>query len=1841
MKKLLSLAVLVVFITSCGGGGGGGGESAPSVPAPQNITVSLTSSADSAEVNSSITLTWSSTLATSCSASGSWSGSKATSGSESIIIGVGGINTFSLSCSASGANSGSASTTVNGLRYFDGKVFDGYIRGAEVFVDTNDNLTFDANEASVTTDNQGSFTQLLFENGTLVSKGGFDLDTGAELSDLTLVHKLDGYEASKLASPFTTLIAYVSDASTINAALGIDASIDLLSTDPIPNLGEGIYDQMYEKGNQLTVLAYTLQNHSNAVDSTSELYFQAIADQLEESYIASQDIVDIEDSTFISKVINKVEAARDVIFSSDVKANLNTVLSSTIPLLKVYADASTTSSVQRFAFSTLQNDVQDSTVMIGNASPTLLKYENNVFEYVATDQGIEESTINPISNNAPTISSSATFSAAENQTAIGFVTATDADGDSLTYSISGSEINISSSGVLTFVSAPDYETKTSYTATVTVSDGTDSVTQSIDVSVTDLDETIANEAPTISSSTSFSVPENNTAIGSVTATDADGDSLTYSISGSEINISSSGVLTFVSAPDYETKTSYTATVTVSDGTNSATQSITVTITDVDETSPNNAPTISSSATFSAAENQTAIGSVTATDADGDSLTYSISGSEINISSSGVLTFVSAPDYETKTSYTATVTVSDGTNSTTQNITVNVTDVDETVPNEAPTISSSAAFSLAENNTAIGSVTATDADGDSLTYSISGSEINISSSGVLTFVSAPDYETKTSYTATVTVSDGTASVTQSISINILNLNDNNPVISSSATFSLAENNTVIGLINSSDADGDSLTHSISGSEINISSSGVLSFAAAPDYETKNSYTATVTVSDGTNSATQSITVTITDVDETSPNNAPTISSSATFSAAENQTAIGSVTATDADGDSLTYSISGSEINISSSGVLSFAAAPDYETKNSYTATVTVSDGTAPVTQSITVNVSNENEAPYFYDMNQDWNNTYGDIKIAEIYENTIQNLFKIRAIDPDGDDLTFSLSGPGASFFNFIYESSPYSWLRNKEEFDFENTTSLSITVNVSDGTFSASEVLTLYILNENDNSPVISSSATFGAAENQTAIGSVTATDADGDSLTYSISGSEINISSSGVLSFATAPDYETKNSYTATVTVRDGINTNSTTQGITVNVTDVNENVAPTIGSSATFSAAENQTSIGSVTATDADGDSLTYSISGSEINISSSGVLSFAAAPDYETKNSYTATVTVSDGTASTTQNITVNVTDVNENVAPTISSSATFSAAENQTAIGSVTATDADGDSLTYSISGSEINISSSGVLSFATAPDYETKNSYTATVTVSDGTASTTQDITVNITDVVEAAPNAAPVISSSATFSAAENQTSIGSVTATDADGDSLTYSISGSEINISSSGVLSFATAPDYETKNSYTATVTVSDGTASTTQNITVNVTDVNENVAPTISSSATFSAAENQTAIGSVTATDADGDSLTYSISGSEINISSSGVLSFATAPDYETKNSYTATVTVSDGTASTTQGITVSITNIGGIYENGIAGAISTSWNKGVDFDKSGGNTFARVPEITNRYSIFSKSHSNSISTFQPWGTSITFKPDSASTNQRLIQISSEDFTAAGSGLQARVKDQGYLSIEGGAIKLRYRFLLDQTAAIGGTANVVQFTSNSILTAGNWYSLFIYFDGDNDQGGFGSSAFKIYLVNLNDGTLTDLSSNGTWVETLSINPSNYTFWNFEDYEIGSENFDGIIAAFSATTYKANELPSNDEIRTMALDPIKWLNDYKVNSTYRTVFNNNQDPIQSESGVFSLNSDEQSYATQVFLMGDGGTDTAATIFNQVHTGGSANLSLINNPSIENISIE
>jgi len=372
------------------------------------------------------------------------------------------------------------------------------------------------------------------------------------------------------------------------------------------------------------------------------------------------------------------------------------------------------------------------------------------------------------------------------------------------------------------------------------------------------------------------------------------------------------------------------------------------------------------------------------------------------------------------------------------------------------------------------------------------------------------------------------------------------------------------------------------------------------------------------------------------------------------------------------------------------------------------------------------------------------------------------------------------------------------------------------------------------SAPVITSKANFTAAENQTAIGTVVATDL-AETITFTISESGIVITPSGVLTFIDEPDYETKTSYSATVTASDG--TNSSTQDITVNVTNVNDN-SPAFTSLPTFSAVENQTAIGTVAASDADGDGITYSISVSEITINnSSGVIAFASAPDYETKTSYSATVTASDGANSSTQDITVNVIDVVENSSPVFTSNSLFTVAENQTLAATITATDADNDSISFSLSGTDagsFTITSSGALTFNNVPDYETKESYSLIVIASDGISSVSQTISINISNV-----NEVPQISAlSSTLSPDENQTSIVTVSASDPDANTnLTYSVSGTDsslFTISSSGVLTFKTPPDYETPgdadadNSYQINVIVSDGSLSVTQAITIQVQNV-----------------------------------------------------------------------------------------------------------------------------------------------------------------------------------------------------------------------------------------------------------------------------------------------------------------------------------------------------------------------------------------------------------------------------
>ena len=193
----------------------------------------------------------------------------------------------------------------------------------------------------------------------------------------------------------------------------------------------------------------------------------------------------------------------------------------------------------------------------------------------------------PITNSGPVFSGgSSTREIAENTAAgetIGDpVAATDDDGDSLTYSLSGDDAEsfdfVDSSGQLLTKDALDYETKSSYSVTVSARDSKDSGgnadTATDDTITVTITVTNVEEAPEfLATETGARSVAENTAAGEniggpVVATDDDGDSLTYSLGGNDAAffdiVESSGQLRTKDALDYETGSSYSVIVSVSD-----------------------------------------------------------------------------------------------------------------------------------------------------------------------------------------------------------------------------------------------------------------------------------------------------------------------------------------------------------------------------------------------------------------------------------------------------------------------------------------------------------------------------------------------------------------------------------------------------------------------------------------------------------------------------------------------------------------------------------------------------------------------------------------------------------------------------------------------------------------------------------------------------------------------------------------------------------------------------------------------------------------------------------------------------------------------------------------------------------------------------------------------------------------------------------------------------------------------------------------------------------------------------------------------------------------------------
>ncbi|HIF9452407.1 TPA: retention module-containing protein, partial [Photobacterium damselae] len=1081
---------------------------------------------------------------------------------------------------------------------------------------------------------------------------------------------------------------------------------------------------------------------------------------------------------------------------------------------------------------------------------------------------------------------------AEDSSINGQLTATDADGDDLTFElVDGSEptngqVTVNPDGSWEYVPNPDFNGEDSFTVVVDDGNGgTDTITVTVNVTPT-------NDTP-VGEDVSTETQEETAVSGQLTATDVDGDNLTFkpgtNPENGQVTINADGSWEYVPNPDFNGEDSFT--VVVDDG-NGGSDTITVT---VNVTPVNDAP-VGENVSAETQEETAVTGQLTATDVDGDNLTFkpgtNPENGQVTVNADGSWEYVPNTDFNGEDSFT--VVVDDGNGGTdTITVTVNVTPV-----NDAP-VGEDVSAETQEETAVTGQLTATDVDGDNLTFkpgtNPENGNVTVNPDGSWEYVPNPDFNGEDSFT--VVVDDGNGGTdTITVTVNVTPVND--APVGEDVSVETQEETAVTGQLTATDLDGDNLTFkpgtNPENGNVTVNPDGSWEYVPNPDFNGEDSFT--VVVDDG-NGGTDTITVT---VNVTSVNDAP-VGEDVSAETQEETAVTGQLTATDVDGDNLTFkpgtNPENGQVTVNADGSWEYVPNTDFNGEDSFT--VVVDDGNGGTdTITVTVNVTPVNDAPV------------GENVTTETQEETAVS-GQLTATDVDGDNLTFK---PGTNPENgsvTINADGSWEYVPNP---DFNGEDSFTVVVDDGNG---GTDTITVTVNVTPVNDAPVGENVTTETQEETAVTGQLTATDVDGDNLTFkpgtNPENGSVTINADGSWEFVPNPDFNGEDSFT--VVVDDG-NGGTDTITVTVNVTPAND--AP-VGEDVTAETQEETAVTGQLTATDVDGDNLTFKPGSDPTNgsvtVNPDGSWEYVPNPDFNGEDSFT--VVVDDGNGgSDTITVTVNVTPVND--AP-VGENVSAETQEETAVTGQLTATDVDGDNLTFkpgtNPENGQVTVNADGSWEFVPNPDFNGEDSFT--VVVDDGNGGTdTITVTVNVTPV-----NDAPV-GEDVSAETQEETAVTGQLTATDVDGDNLTFkpgtNPENGSVTINADGSWEYVPNPDFNGEDSFT--VVVDDGNGGTdTITVTVNVTPVND--AP-VGEDVSAETQEETAVTGQLTATDVDGDNLTFKPGSNpengSVTINADGSWEYVPNPDFNGEDSFT--VVVDDGNGGTdTITVTVNVTPV----------------------------------------------------------------------------------------------------------------------------------------------------------------------------------------------------------------------------------------------------------------------------------------------------------------------------------
>ena len=952
----------------------------------------------------------------------------------------------------------------------------------------------------------------------------------------------------------------------------------------------------------------------------------------------------------------------------------------------------------------------------------------------------------------------------------------------------------------------DLPAKLSYTANITSAGGFGAGNfHLINVTVTNY-----NPPPTVQAGPGQTVTEGGTITLNGTATDDNNDDLTYLWShNSTLDIVLSNAAspsTTLTAPQVDADTTIALTLSVSDGKESGTDTMTVTVLDV----PNRLPSVEAGDDQSVSEGATVSLAGSATDPDDATLAYSWShDSALPITfanASSPSTAFTAPQVDENTAIILTLTVSDGKGSGTDTMTVTVLDV----PNRLPSVEAGDDQSVNEGATVSLAGSATDPDDATLAYSwsqISGSP-TVDLLGVGTpspTFTAPQVFSEIRLVFELAVSDETDIVTDTVTITVNNVSSDSEFVTTWRTTSPNESVTIpvggaTGTYTVDWGDGSVFAH-VTGDQRHA-------YADAGEYAVSISGDFTRIHLDGK---------------QPNANRLQSIdrwgdirweSMEGAFSKATKMTYV----ATDIPD-------------------LSQVASTSRMFENAYAFNGNLSSWN---TSQVTDMSGMFRNALIFNGNLSSWN-TSQVTDMSRIFENALHFNGDISAWNTSQVTDMSGMFGYALSFngdisaWNTSQVTDMSGMFTSAELFNGDvsawNVSGVADMSGMFDYAYSFSKNLGKWYIVPNSTSisgldGSIAISAQSATLDRQNPIYTIDDSAHDGDK--FQITGGNL----------LTLKDGQSVNPGQYSVTIKStGSFGTGNSKTITVTVSDVPANSLPSVEAGDDQSVNEGATTNLAGSATDPDDATLTYSWSHdlaldiAFANASSSSTT--FTAPQVDENTAIIFTLTVSDEKGSGTDTVTVTVLDVPANSLPSVEAGDDQSVNEGATTNLAGSATDPDDATLTYSWShDSALDIIFTNATSPSTtftAPQVDENTAIIFTLTASDGKGSGTDTVTVTVLDVTANAP---PTVNAGADQIVQEGVSVTLTGNATDPDGDPLVYQWShDSTLPITFANTTSPSTtftAPVVDAETTVTITLTVSDDDESVSDTLTLTITDV-----------------------------------------------------------------------------------------------------------------------------------------------------------------------------------------------------------------------------------------------------------------------------------------------------------------------------------------------------------------------------------------------------------------------------